>query len=417
MKILWVKSGALFPLDSGGKKRTHAMLSEISREHQVVYMALRDVAKDLHHQEESDGYASEKVWIPWQETPKGSLRFFFDLVRNLVSSSLPYALQKYRSQPLADWLDAHLDKDNFDLVICDFLIPATNFQQLRSRVPSVLFQHNMEAMIWKRLAESSSNPLKGWYLNGQYSRFSRWERRLSKIFNGVVTVSPEDTHYARSHYGLENVLGDVATGVDVDFLAPRKVITDQSAGIIGFLGSMDWLANIQAVHYFVEEIYPQLKKTCPEVCFRVIGRNPPAAIRQLALDDKSIEVTGSVDDVRPWLKECDLMVVPLLSGGGTRIKILEAMAMGVPVVSTTIGAEGLGLLADEHVVIADDADEFADVTSKLLESTADQKRLADKAFEKLAIENTWGGVSAEFLRLCAGAVASSRLDTERSLDD
>lgn len=399
MNILWVKSGPLFPLDSGGKKRTHAMLEEISRQHDVTYLALLAEGQALHPDEEDASYAAEKVWLPWHETPKRSWRFACALLRNFLFSSFPYALEKYLSKPMMRWLESELASDRFDLVICDFLIPAPNFRHLKTGVPLILFQHNMEAMIWKRLAESSSNPIKRFYLNNQFQRFSKWERQLSQLFDGVITVSDDDSRYARDHYQLDNVRGHVPTGVDVDFFAPRKEILSDD-GVIGFLGSMDWLANMQAVEFFVREVYPRIKLGLPEVRFVVIGRNPPKSILDLAQNDLSITVTGSVEDVRPYLKACDLMVVPLLTGGGTRIKILEAMAMGVPVISTTIGAEGLELKSGVHLEIADHANEFADVTIDLLSDKQRRQTLADTAHERLVRENGWEKVIKKFLNLC-----------------
>lgn len=399
MNILWVKSGPLFPLDSGGKKRTHAMLQEISKQHHVTYLALLAKGQDLDPCEEAASYAAEKVWLPWQETPKRSWRFALVLLRNFLLSSLPYALEKYLSKPMSRWLESQLVTDRFDLVVCDFLIPAPNFLKLKTKVPMVLFQHNMEAMIWKRLAESSKNPIKRFYLNNQFQRFSKWEMQLSRLFDGIITVSDDDSRYARDQYRLKNVRGHVPTGVDVDYFAPRKeILADERT--IGFLGSMDWLANIQAVDYFVREIYPKIRRRIPDVRFVVIGRNPPKSISDLASGDPSITVTGSVEDVRPHLKACDLMVVPLLTGGGTRIKILEAMAMGVPTVSTTIGAEGLELKRGLHLEIADHADEFANVTIDLLSDKQRRQTLADTAHERLVRENGWKMVVDHFLDLC-----------------
>jgi glycosyltransferase involved in cell wall biosynthesis len=399
MNILWVKSGPLFPLDSGGKKRTHAMLEEISKQHHVTYLALLADGQALHPDEGDATYAAEKVWLPWHEMNKRSWRFPGALLRNFLFSPFPYALEKYLSNPMMRWLESQLATGRFDLVVCDFLIPAPNFRHLKTGVPLILFQHNMEAMIWKRLSESSSNPIKRFYLNGQFGRFAKWEGRLSRLFDGVITVSEDDSRYARRQYELDNVRGHVPTGVDADHFAPRKEILADS-GVIGFLGSMDWLANIQAVEFFVGEVYLRIKRSIPEVRFVVIGRNPPKSILDLAKSDVSITVTGSVEDVRPYLKGCDLMVVPLLTGGGTRIKILEAMAMGVPVISTTIGAEGLELESGVHLEIADDAEGFADLTTSLLSDTQRRRALADAAYTRLIKENGWKTVIDQFLHLC-----------------
>ncbi|RYD35511.1 MAG: glycosyltransferase [Verrucomicrobiaceae bacterium] len=399
MNILWVKSGPLFPLDSGGKKRTHAMLGEISKQHHVTYLALLADGQALHPDEAAAPYAAEKVWLPWRETPKRTWRFYGDLLHGFLFSPYPYALEKYISQPMTDWLASQIRVDRFDLVICDFLHPAPNFLHLDRKVPLILFQHNMEAMIWKRLAESSSNPMSRFYLQDQFRRFSKWEKKLSELFDGIITVSEDDSRYARENYQLENVLGHVATGADANHFAPRKEI-GSGDDVIGFLGSMDWLANIRAVEFFVAEAYPVIKRAIPDVRFMIIGRNPPESVCDLAAKDDSITVTGSVEDIRPYLKMCDVMVVPLLAGGGTRIKILEAMAMGVPVVSTTIGAEGLGLESGTELEIADGAGPFAARTAELLVDDGRRRALADAAYTRLLRDNGWKNVADEFLLLC-----------------
>ena len=376
------------------------MLTELSLHHDVTYLALKDEKISLHPDEEKDPYAKEKIWLPWSEARKGSLGFFAELFGNLFSK-FPYALQKYVSPSMTSWLAEAAKEDRYDLVVCDFLIPAANFRGIEFGAPTVLFQHNMEAVIWKRLSESAGNPVKRAYLGLQFRRFDRWERELSALFDGVVTVSPEDSAYAKSHYELNNVRGDVATGVDVDFFAPRKVIDENAIGTIGFLGSMDWMANIQAVEYFAEEIYPTIKSEMPDIRLRIIGRNPAPSVRALAERDLSIEVTGSVDDVRPLLKECDLMIVPLLAGGGTRIKILEAMAMGVPVVSTTIGAEGLGFENGKEIRIADGSAPFAAAVQEMLGSEELRRGVSERAFLRVRDENGWKGVTEQFIKLCA----------------
>lgn len=401
LKLLWVKTGPLYPLDTGGKKRTCSMLVELSKQHEVTYLALKNRKGDLTTAEAEAGYASRKVWVPWRESSGRTPKFFAELLGNLVFSSLPYALAKYREVAMEAEI-AHLCAgESFDLVICDFLAPAANFLRIRNRlgVPTVLFQHNVEAQIWRRLAAGKHNPVARWYFGIQFRRMARWERRLSAIFDGVIMVSPEDAEFARREYGLRNILGDVPTGVDADYFQPGE----QGGGkhpTIGFLGSMDWMPNVEAVRWFVSEIFPDLKSAVPGVRFLVIGRRPPASIKALAARDRQIEVTGTVDDVRPFLRECDLLTVPLLSGGGTRIKIMEALAAGLPVVSTTIGAEGLGLVDGKHLLIADSAAEFAAAVKRLLSDQEVRWRLSAQGRQLVLTDFSWERATNVFLEHC-----------------
>ncbi|MEM9017889.1 MAG: glycosyltransferase, partial [Verrucomicrobiota bacterium] len=355
LRILWVKSGPLLPLNTGGRRRTHAMLEHLAKRHEVTYLANLAEGQLLDPGEEGSPYAKEKIWIPSREPAEGSVAYLAEALCNLLFSTRPLVLDRYENPKLRERLLELDGSGRFDLVICDFLTPAVSFDFDQLATPAILFQHNVEAQIWKRLAREKKNLATQLYFRDQYSRMFEAERLLSEKFESVITVSPEDAERCREDYGLSNVLGAVATGVDTDFFRPPERAAPAS-GRIGFLGSMDWMPNIECVHYFVREILPRVRKNLPEARFRVIGRNPASSVRRLGEEDHGIEITGTVEDVRLHLDQCDLVVVPLQSGGGTRIKIFEAMAQGVPVVSTTIGAEGLPVKDGTDILIADSAE-------------------------------------------------------------
>lgn len=399
MRLLWVKTGPLHPLDTGGKRRTHAMLTEISREHEVTYLALLPEGETVSAAEQADPYARHKLWIPTRQAPKHSPRFWLDLARSTVLSSRPYAVQRYEEPRLREVLGRMAAEKAFDLVICDFLAPALNFLGVEFACPTVLFQHNIESQIWKRLAAAEASPLKRRYLGLQHRRMGRWEERLSRRFSGVITVSPDDSRLARELYGLDNVLGDVPTGVDVQFFQPGP----PPAGpfTIGFLGSMDWMPNIDACAHLLDDILPAVHARRPDCRVKIIGRNPPAALRERAAADARLEVTGTVDDVRPHVHGCHAIVVPLRAGGGTRIKIYEAMAMGVPVVSTRIGAEGLPVADGEDLLLADAAGDFAAAILRLADDPDLAQRLAKRARIQVETHYSWSAATRIFLELCA----------------
>ena len=407
MRILWVKTGPLLPLDTGGKRRTHAMLSEISKTHEVLYLSLLPEGTQLDPNEESDPYAAKKTWVATRSPGKQSPLFWLDLAWSTLFSSRPYALHKYEVRELQDQLLAISKSNAFDLVICDFLAPALNFVHIVFKCPTVLFQHNIEAQIWKRLAASQASVLKRWYFGLQYRRMHRWERRLSALFDGVVTVSPEDSELARAEYHLSNVLGHVPTGVAVEqfHLAPPTPV--ERAYTMGFLGSMDWMPNIDACLYFAQEILPLVRRQLPDCRFKIIGRAPPPRITSLTLKDPGVEVTGTVDDVQPHVHGCDVIVVPLKAGGGTRIKIYEAMAMGVPVVSTTIGAEGLSLTPGGNILIADSPDSFASALVDAAKNPGLLNSLARQGRQEVEKKHSWLAASSRFMELCASCRKSS----------
>lgn len=399
MRILWVKTGPLLPLDTGGKRRSHALLTEMSKTHHVIYVSLLPECEALHPQEESDAYAAEKKWILTHTPAKGSLGFWLDLAKSTVFTTRPYALQRYEAKALKHKLCELSKKNKFDLVICDFLAPALNFIGLKFPCPVILFQHNIEAQIWRRLAENQTSPVKRWYLGIQHKRMQHWEARLSALFDGIITVSPEDTEISRTEYRLTNVLGHVPTGVDVDSFQPAASRAQGQPFVLGFLGSMDWMPNIDATLDFVKEVLPRVRAILPDCRFKIIGRKPPAKIRELAVNDPGIEVTGTVQEVQSHVHECDVIVVPLKAGGGTRIKIYEAMAMGVPVVSTTIGAEGLAVTHGEDILIADDAAAFAAALLNLAQDRNISMKLAQKARSEVELNHSWTKATRRFMEL------------------
>jgi glycosyltransferase involved in cell wall biosynthesis/peptidoglycan/xylan/chitin deacetylase (PgdA/CDA1 family) len=415
VRILWVKIGALLPLDSGGKLRTHAMLTEISRAHDVVYLSILPDDARLDEREEPDPYAAEKIWFRAPIARKGSLGFWTELAWSFISTSRPYALQRYEVPGFTEKLRELSKTQNFDLAVCDFLAPALNFVDVHFACPVLLFQHNVEALIWQRLAAGRSSPIGRWFFRRQHRRMQHWEARLSSMFDGVVTVSPEDAELARSEYGLTNVLGHVPTGVDAGAFKPAPPLSPELPPTIGFLGAMDWMPNIEGVFWFVREVLALVRQRVPRTRLKIIGRNPPPSIRALATAESGIEVTGTVEDVQPHVHQCNVIVVPLLSGGGTRIKIFECMAMGVAVVSTTIGAEGLPLVAGEDLQIADSIGSFTDAVTEILQNPELAQKLAQRARERTVREFGWQAAASKFVgfgeRVSKRTTPPSRMET------
>jgi len=394
LSILWLKSGPLYPLDTGGKKRTYNMLKELNGKHRVTYLSL---SSSGGRPDGPEDYAGSTSWVPWSETPKGSVVFFADIARNWLASRRPYVIDKYMSGEMCRRIVELDSSGRLDLILCDFLTPAVNLFAggYRPQTKTVIFQHNVESIIWQRMAESAPNPLAKFYLEGQCRRMRKFEREACAACDGVIGVSEEDCRVMREELGLKNVLGSSETGVDLDFFKPDGGLARDPARVV-FLGSMDWMANIDAVTYFLEASWPAVKRAVPEATFWVVGRNPPDKVKDLAAPDPSVHVTGTVDDIRPYVHESSVMVVPLRIGGGTRIKIFEAMAMGIPVVSTAVGAEGLPVADGEHVLLAEGPDDFSVAVVRLLGDQRLQRDLAENARDLVASRYSWAAVTAHF---------------------
>ncbi|HEX8130454.1 MAG TPA: glycosyltransferase [Pyrinomonadaceae bacterium] len=403
MRILWLKTELLHPVDKGGKIRTFHMLRELKREHHITYLTLDDGSAAPDAAERAAEYCHELVRIEHRTREKFSAGFYGELAANLVSP-LPYFMKKYRSEGMRREIERLVaGGGNFDVLVCDFLQPSVNLPP-RLAVATVLFQHNVEAMIWKRHYEVQTNPLKKSYLYGQWRKSHAYERAACRRFDHVVAVSREDRETMERAYGLTSV-SDVPTGVDTEFFRPQGTEQREPHNLV-FTGSMDWLPNEDAIQFFTKEIMPRIRERVPGATLTVVGRNPYASLVELGKRDPSIIVTGRVEDVRPYIERAAAYVVPIRVGGGTRLKIYEAMAMEKPIVSTTIGAEGLPVADGRELLLADTAEEFAASVVRVLTDEAAARQLGERAAAAVRERFSWDKVSEAFADACQRAVAA-----------
>ncbi len=245
----------------------------------------------------------------------------------------------------------------------------------------MIFTHNVEAEIFQRHVEVAPNALKRAIWRNQAVKMERYERDLLPRFTSVVAVADRDREYFQRVYGAGNV-STIPTGVDLGYFTygGSAALKDGDGGTVVFTGSMDWMANIDGVEFLMDAVWPAVSRTRPGARCVIVGRSPPQALVQRARARKlNWEFTGFVDDVRPFVQNAHVYVIPLRVGGGTRIKVYEAMAMGCPVVSTRIGVEGLPVEHDRHFLEADSADAMAAAVLALLHDHERRDRLSRQA--------------------------------------
>jgi sugar transferase (PEP-CTERM/EpsH1 system associated) len=396
VQILWVKTELLHPVDKGGKIRTYNMLKQLKRDHFITYMSLDDGSADSAAREQASEYCHDLICVPYQQREKFSSGFYAELLLNLASR-FPFAIKKYESAAMRRQISELANNGKYDVVICDFLAPAINVPRDLS-CPAILFQHNVEAMIWKRHSEVQNNQLKKIYLRQQWRKMDRFERETCRRFDTVIAVSKEDCEQMRKEYAIDNVF-EVPTGVDTDFFTPsgREMI---DAHNVVFTGSMDWLPNEDAIRYYTDQILPLIRRLLPDVTITVVGRNPYPRLLELSQKDPAIIVTGRVEDVRPYVERAAAYVVPLRIGGGTRLKIYEAMAMEKAIVSTSIGAEGLPVTDGKELFIADTPEKFAAAVVNLLTNPSLAKDVGQRARQTVVEKFGWSGVAKCFAEIC-----------------
>ncbi|MCC6927899.1 MAG: glycosyltransferase [Gemmatimonadaceae bacterium] len=400
MHILWLKTELLHPVDKGGKIRTYQTLKHLKAQHRVTYLCLDDGTAAPDAEARSEEYCHDLIRIPFTAPSKGSGAFFADLARN-VFSTLPYAVARYRSAAMREAIRRAVRERAIDLVICDFLTPSLNVPNDLG-VPTLLFQHNVEAAIWERHTAVAVHPVKKAYMREQWRRMRAFERHECHRFDHVIAVSDADRDAFREQYGVTSV-SSVPTGVDTDFFQPSGAVVRLPHNI-AFTGSMDWMPNEDGVAWFVRDVLPLVRQQVGDATLSIVGRNPSPGVKALASAAPAIEVTGTVPDIRPFLERAAVIVVPLRVGGGTRLKIFEAMGMERPIVSTTIGAEGLPVVDGRDIRIADDAASFATAVIQLLQDPGEGDRLGKAAARQVREEFGWQRVTAQFADACRATV-------------
>lgn len=388
MKILWICPFFLHPTDRGAQIRTLGTLKELHKRHEIHFAALND-SRNLEGPKRSSEYASRHIAVEHSAPGRRSLAIVPQLAASILNP-MPLAVSRYRSEELRRRIAALIASEGYDSIVCDFLAAAPNLGDLGQ---CILFQHNVETTIWQRHVAQSGSLAKKLFFQMQAKKMEAYEREICRAAKHVIAVSEIDASRMRTMFGIDSVTS-VPTGVDVEYFAPRKAAPSTSD--IVFCGSMDWLPNVDAVEFFISEVLPLIRSRLPGTTFTIAGRSPDARVLHAAEGLDGVCVTGKVEDMRPYLWGSKISIVPIRIGGGTRLKIYECMAAGVPVVSTTVGAEGLRYSDGQDIVLADDPAGLAEACTRLLIDDAARRSIAQRAMWRACNEFSWGAVSREF---------------------
>jgi glycosyltransferase involved in cell wall biosynthesis len=400
MKILWVKAGKLLPVDTGGKIRSFNILRHLANDHEVTLLSYYGGRRDPDYE------AAIAQQLPGAQTihtaaPEGTLAQSLDYILRLPSPA-PYAVKKFTHPKIRQEVALRLSDRRLDVAVCDFLSASLNFEE-HSLVPVVLFQHNVETMLWRRMASTEKNLFRKLSYSVEARKMSAYEARTLRRFQHVIAVSDHDRNQMLTLYSGCPITV-VPTGVDTQQY-PVAPSVSGTPPLIVFTGSMDWEPNIDAVEYFCREIWPVVLSAHADARFQIVGRNPHSRVRRLA--SASVEVTGTVPSVSDYLRSATVVIVPLRIGGGTRLKIFEAMAMAKAMVSTSIGAEGLDVTHGRDLLIADDAASFAAAILQLLRDPELRRRCEQNA-AALAARFDWSQIARRFAEVLREAATDFR---------
>jgi glycosyltransferase involved in cell wall biosynthesis len=376
MRVLVVDEEIPYPTNSGKRLRTFNLIKHLASRHEIVwiYRGLHNVHSDPRGLEE---LGIQCIKIPHPVPQKHGLRFCAALLGNLISR-YPYVVTSHRSKPLIKEVGNTLSRRAFDLIHCEWAPYAINLEPFKA-VPKIVIAHNVESKVWERLWELESNSLRKAFIYRQWKKMARFEAEFLPSFSRVVAVSETDASLLGRWVSREQ-LAVVPNGVDSAYFHPSE--SPEMPESLIFTGSLDWRANVDCILYFLDEIWPDIRATFPNTTFTVVGRNPSAELIRRIENTASVSLKASVDDIRPYLRQAAVCIVPLRIGSGSRLKILEALAMGKAVVSSSIGAEGLELEPGKHLILADTPKDFLAAVSRLFRD-ADLCRKLGKAGRSL----------------------------------
>lgn len=388
-RLLFVSPRFLFPLDQGGKIRTVGILRAMKGAAFEIVLASPAPADWRAHAAALESVCDR--FVCWPEPRPGRLGRALAL-----AGTLPVAVASDRSGAGAAVVAAELARAP-DLVVVDFPHAGVLLPPRPLAMPSVMFTHNVEVEIFERHAAVTRG---AWKLvwRREAAKMAAFEQAVLRRFDTVVAVSARDARALAARFGLARV-ATIDTGVDLDFYAYHAPAP--RAGTVVFSGAMDSRSNIDGVGFLMDEVWPLVAQARPDARMRVVGRNPPQALvdkaRRLGLP---WEFTGFVDDIRPAVLAGDVAVIPLRVGSGTRLKAFEAMALGRPVVSTTLGMEGLDVTPERHFLAAETAADFAAAIVRLLNDAALRTDVAEAARAELEARFSWTRIGRQFEAIC-----------------
>lgn len=409
MRILFITEKFPYPLDTGGKIRTYHILKGLSQEHRVTLVTTIEQEAQRAYLPELQKVCHDINLIPSKN--ENLIQLGMKIFKNFFSS-VPIVVERHYLPAMAAEIQKllHTQPSQYDVVHFDHLDASVYFDCLPPGMTTVLDEHNIVSNQIKTSAAVERNILKRLYMQFQLGKTLRYEADICRKTTRCFVCSDTDKTYLLKMAKDADVTV-VPNGVNIDYFNETsrhkqvKLDIPETSQAVIFVGTLDYGPGGTAVRYFCHEILPLIHARLPETAFFAVGQNPPQDLQDLAVQDSRILVTGRVDDIRPYVARSNVFVVPLQSGSGTRLKILDAMAMGIPIVSTSIGAEGLDASSGENILLADTPEEFSSAVLQLLEDEALRKTLTDNARQFVRKRYSWNTIWIDLLAAYRKVVA------------
>jgi glycosyltransferase involved in cell wall biosynthesis len=395
MNLLFLSKRFLYPIDTGGKIRTAKILEKLKEIFDITLVSNVETTVDGIYINDIERLCKRFVGVEWKERRKRNI-FFYVKIFIKSFSKYPISVVNDKNRDIKYVIYNMIMKEKYDILVCDFLQSSINIENING-IKKILFHHNIENIVMKRHYEKSKTYIERIFWLIQWKKMQKYERKLCKKFDGIIAVSDIDKNTLEKEFRARNVFS-IPTGIDTAYFHPQERIVEKNSLV--FTGSMDWLPNEDAILFFARDILGEIKSQIPDVKLTVVGRNPSRHLCRELRKYPEIRVVGWVNDVRPFISSHALYIVPLRIGGGTRIKIYEAMAMGKAVVSTHIGTEGLPVVHGKHVLLVDAAEDFAQTVVKLLMNPQERRRLEVAARDFVRRNCSWEKAAVTFADAC-----------------
>ena len=383
LNILFLSTENPFPVDHGHHLRTYHVLKALADVHTVHFIGFTQDNSGFKHKPKLQEFC-ESVEI-FQLKYRGWRQALLS-VSNLFSP-LPLIAQKYYDKQVANRIKELIDSAEIDLVHFDLLHLAQYRKELDG-FPSILVNHNVESLRVLRWSKVERNPFLKIFLLYQYRKLKSFEKTVCSEFDRCTVVSDTDKEFLVKLCGSRNFV-TIPNGVDVDYFHASKDEVEAEANTLVWAGSMSDPYNKDAVIYFVQQIWPNIRNEIPDARVTFVGNSPPKLLKRMASQSTNVKCTGYVDDVRPHIAKSAIFIAPLRSGSGTKIKVLNAMSQGKLVVTTSVGAEGIEAKPDKEIIIADDPKKFAKKTVYFLKHLEEAQEIGKGARRVIEEKYDW----------------------------
>lgn len=390
IKILIITAYLPYPLDAGGRVRQYELLKRLAKKHEITLISFINSQKELEYVPLIEEFCFRVETVMQRQRPVVPRSKTLDRLSRLgqiiytpFTKETTSLVQSFDSPELTSKIDEVMREQDFDLVQVEFTQMAGYLPE-RCVIPSILIEHDIMFRKCYRFFQASSSPLIKTQTLIDYRKLREFELKACQKYDEIIVMSREDRGFLLKYQPDLNI-SVIPNGVDADNFKTRRAGTPEN---IVFIGWMENTPNIDALNYFYHRIFPLIKRKTPQAKLVIIGKGAPQALQALYRDN-SINFTGYVDDLRPYLANCAAFIVPLRIASGTRLKILEAMAAGCPIISTSIGAEGLELTDGKNILIADNPKTFASAVVEIMTNIELQKQLGHSAAKLAQDKYDW----------------------------